>query len=541
LALVLTAVNAVKPMHIDDTTYYLFARHIAAHPLDPYGFYPLYFNQPLPANHILAPPVFLYWLAAGIRLLGEQPMLWKMWVFPFHLAFVVALFSLTRRFARGLEVPLTWMTALSPAVLPSANLMIDVPALALGLVALAIFCRACEAESLGQAVLAGLMCGLAMQTKYTAFLFLAIMTAYAIMATSAGFWKRTCLWVLTAGCAAALFASWEAYLVWRYGESHFIYHLINQASFTADKAQLVGSLLLLLGQLAAPVALLGLAALGTPGSLVAVAVLAWTALYMAIGLAPASLAMSIEWASRGLGLVVLAIIIGAGWRSLWFAKHGEAASGRNTWFLLAWVILEALGYFAMTPFPAARRLLGLVIASTMLAGSLAARTCVSPNRLRLVWSIAAGGALLGLGFEEVDIRDAQAEREAVTEAAEWIRHQDAGATIWYVGYWGFQYYAEQAGMKQVIPWYRSETGMPEPSRIRQGDWLIAPGPGTPQQLLQLGTEEIEVAKHIAVTDRLRLSTVPGFYNSGQPLVGRIGARFTVVIARAKQDFVPMPQ
>src|SRR5688572_19061703 len=76
-AFTMTVVDGCKPLHNDDATYYLFARHIAEHPLDPYRFSILSFDRPMPANQVLAPPLLLYWWAGAIRLFGDQPALWK--------------------------------------------------------------------------------------------------------------------------------------------------------------------------------------------------------------------------------------------------------------------------------------------------------------------------------------------------------------------------------------------------------------------------------------------------------------------------------
>ena len=46
LALAMTVLNALKPMHMDDTAYYKIARQIAGHPLDPYGFHMLWYQHP---------------------------------------------------------------------------------------------------------------------------------------------------------------------------------------------------------------------------------------------------------------------------------------------------------------------------------------------------------------------------------------------------------------------------------------------------------------------------------------------------------------
>src|SRR5262249_33856680 len=68
-----------------------------------------------------------------------------------------ALDSLFRRFCRGLERPLLAMALLSPGLLPGFNLMLDVPALALALAAVALFLSACDRGSPGRAALAGLL------------------------------------------------------------------------------------------------------------------------------------------------------------------------------------------------------------------------------------------------------------------------------------------------------------------------------------------------------------------------------------------------
>src|SRR5436309_2471505 len=82
LAVVFTLLNCLKPLHIDDAAYYCYARQIADAPLAPYGFEVLWGERPCPANRLLAPPVLLYWWAGGLRLFGDSPFLWKLWLLP---------------------------------------------------------------------------------------------------------------------------------------------------------------------------------------------------------------------------------------------------------------------------------------------------------------------------------------------------------------------------------------------------------------------------------------------------------------------------
>src|SRR5438874_1299385 len=130
LAILFTLLNAFRPLHMDDTAYYSYAAQIADHPLDPYGFEVFWKERPQPAHEVLAPPLLPYYWAAAIRLFGDRPFLWKLWLLPFALLLLLALHQLFQRFAQGFEGPLVWLTVLSPAILPSFNLMLDVPSLA---------------------------------------------------------------------------------------------------------------------------------------------------------------------------------------------------------------------------------------------------------------------------------------------------------------------------------------------------------------------------------------------------------------------------
>src|SRR5207253_3104362 len=122
-----------------------------------------------------------------------------------------------------------------------------------------------------------------------------------------------------------------------------------------------------------------------------------------------------------------------------------------------WLGLEAAGAVALTPFPAVRRVLGVLVVATLLVGRLASHTYRRP---RLVYGLTAGGVGLGLLFYAGDLRDAVAQKQAVAAAV-----PPAGSTVWFIGHWSFQYYAERAGMRPVVP---------DESRLRAGDWLIGP-------------------------------------------------------------------
>src|SRR5437588_9165421 len=82
LAALYTGLNALKPLHIDDTAYAYYSAQAAAHPLDPYGFPILWYYEPQPANEVIAPPVLPYGWALSRALFGERPWLWKLALLP---------------------------------------------------------------------------------------------------------------------------------------------------------------------------------------------------------------------------------------------------------------------------------------------------------------------------------------------------------------------------------------------------------------------------------------------------------------------------
>jgi hypothetical protein len=541
-AVILTALNSVKPLYIDDVAYYRYAAQIAEHPLDPYGFE--VYSQP--AMQTLVPPLLPYWLAAAIRLFGHRPFLWKLWLFPFSLVFAYSLHTLFRRFARGLETPLLWMTMLSPAFLPSLNLMLDIPVLALSLFALQLFFRASDRGSVALAALAGLVSGLSMLTKYTAFGVPAVVLLYAAI------FRKPYFGLLAASIAVLVFVSWESLLALRYGESHFLHHLrihgpspLGPSSLHRKVLHLILPLLGILGGVAPGLALLGLGALGTSrrGLVIGTAVvvvgylllISVPGMYATIILDPktgkARLTLN-NVIFGGIGAAVCAIAASVFWRLLCLSGDrgrwlDRLRTHRVELFLLLWLGLEVAGYFALTPYPAVRRVMGVVVAGTMLVGRLAARTCQS--RRLLIRGVVVGSVLLGMGFYGVDLLDAFAEKEVVDRVAELVRERETDATIWYVvGLWGFQYYAEQAGMHPVIPGR---------SHLRQGDWLVVPG-GSVWQGIHIDSDRTELVDGVSVDDFLPLSTKRGFYAGRTPMERRDGPRVSVTLYRVGRDWVP---
>jgi hypothetical protein len=519
--------NALKPLQIDDTAYFHYARQFATHPLDPYGFSIYWYNAPEPANEVLAPPVFPATWAIAMRLGPDSPWAWKLQLAPWAVLFVFALDALLRRFAAGMETPLLLLSVASPAFLPALNLMLDVPALALGLAAVVLFLRGCDRDSLPLAVSAGLVAGIAMQTKYTAFL---VPAAHLV---AAGLWRRWRLGIVAVVAAAQVFLSWELLMAVVYSDSHFLLASSGASSTLEQKLKLVPALFGQVGGLLPGVLLLAFVALGASGRTLWLTGAAVAGAYVIVALRgwapwhdPHGLPI-VEGAVFGvLGLTIVAIVpLGF---FLLLESDASPSDRRDTLFLIGWLGLEVLGYFALSPFPAARRVLGIAVVAVLLAGRLAARQGIEGIGRRVVAAV-VGSAVLGGLFALVDYLEASAQQSTIADAVSWVK-EHGGGRVWYLGHWGFQFDAERAGMEPLVAMV-SEPG--------PGDWIVAPDSFRVHcPPIDLDNEPLEIAHRVVRTTRVPLRTIWQYYCGWVPIEAHSGPRLEVTVYRVRAAFVP---
>jgi hypothetical protein len=322
-----------------------------------------------------------------------------------------------------------------------------------------------------------------------------------------------------------------------------------------DRLGLLPALITTLGGVAPVLGLLGLAALGA-GRRVVWAGMAVVALgYLTVACVGVNFTVQAEVTSLfgsvpkqdfefsladvlyfawGLGLGILVAMVGSKLCRLGGSGRGRLARRRGyraEWFLMLWLLLEVAGYFALSPFPAVRRVMGMFLAASVLTGRLASRTCRFGERRALVNRLAVCSGMLGLGFLAVDVLEAHTQKEAAETLARQIHRQGEGGMVWYVGHWGFQYYAERAGMVPVVPGQ---------SQLRVGDWLILPDRRLIQQLIEVDQERTVLVNYWASRDRVPLRTLMGYYGGWTPLDHRplSRPRLLVEVRRVVGDFVP---
>jgi hypothetical protein len=530
LAILLTFLNALKPLHVDDTYYHYYAAHIARHPADPFGFQVFWWEKPVAASRVLAPPVFPYWWAIAIKLTGDHERMWKWWLLGVNWLFVFSLHKLLDRFSGRFAAVLLTMTVLSPVFLPSVNMMIDVPALALGLSALVVFMKGVDRNREWLILGAGLTAGLAMQTKYTAFVVPGAMLAYGLVR------GRLRQGLTVATVAAVVFAAWEVVTVFLYGESSFLCNLHQQDRNPTKYLHLALPLLTLMGGVAPALGLFGLAALGARrgaiiAAMIVIALAFGSVLFIPEAYATLTSHMTVTHAALGvLGLFWAASGLAVGFKLV--RRHGRwlvPGEGSEEWFLILWLLLELAGYFVLSPFAAVRRVMGIYVVGTLVVGRVAERLARQERRPKLIGMIAASGLALGGLYYCVDLCEAQVQRRAAQAMARRARSEATGVSGWFLSSWGVQYYGERAGLLPVVP---------EKSRLCAGDWLAVPASEWSHQHIRLVDAPVQKIDEITIPGRLPVRTLAYYYGGRIPLEHCDGPWMRVTIYRVERDFTP---
>jgi hypothetical protein len=266
---------------------------------------------------------------------------------------------------------------------------------------------------------------------------------------------------LAAGAAAAaVFVGWEATLWAEYGQSHFLGSL-GGASGGAFKVarlrQLTYGLFANGGPVAAaliPAAIYALhgrrAAIGalvaTAGALAAIVAGydAWPALVVP-GLQPERVP-TLATVSALLGMVLTVVLVHLVARQL-------RAGDRLDAFLAGWLAIEAVAYFVLSPFPAARRIMGLAAVATLIVLREIARRApagVGAGAAAMPRAIAALAVVLGIGAWALGFVDAVNTRLTAQQAAARAIAAAGPGRAWIWGYLAAEQHAIEAGLTQVV-------------------------------------------------------------------------------------------
>ena len=197
---------------------------------------------------------------------------------------------------------------------------------------------------------------------------------------------------------------------------------------------------------------------------------------------------------------------------------------------VAWLLLELAGYFAISPYPAVRRVIGLGLAAALLGASLAARRAAERDaRAGLRVATAFGLALAALYFGG-ELADARARRALLADVVARLPAQRA-RPAWYTGHWEAQYYLEHAGLQPPIV---------SRSQLHPGDWLVmVEGVAGPQNVFP--ADALRRVHTLVARSPWPWSTLPRYYDGPVPLRRQPGQQSVARIFRVIRDVSPQPR
>lgn len=529
IAIVMNAANLFEPMSVDDVCHHYYAEQVKNAPLAPYEFEALWHQKPVEAWTIMVAPVHSYYWAPGIWLFGDSVVGWHLWFLPVQWLFCFSMLLLLHRWLRRGAGWVTAGVALGPAVLPGLNLMLEVPMLSLGLSSLVVLQRSLDRRSVSLAIAAGVLWGLAFQTKYSA---MAMFPPWFLLALLRWRWRE---WAVGLAGATATAVSIEGLLSWSHGGGSYF---LQQLSYTQIRiwSHLWKGMFQHVGLLAMPAVLLAMVGFGARRWQFCSVLVIYVVGVLLVALYPdfddstlrdgavdsiAYVVMScVTWLVLGTLLVHLACTGMSGVRN-WRI----AGSRQMRLFLASWCICEIISSFVVSPFPAARRVLMVVVAFTVSAAWLAVRRA---GCMAAVRHIALGAALLGAALQTVDLVEGRAWTDAAAGTVAYADQHHPNAEVYFTGGWGFEFYAPRAGM---LPF------SVERCSLQLGDLIAVGSLDNLEEPWFAPDPRLELVAVLPFgSDSLPLSTHFSYYSGQRPIDSQVGPRFFVRLLRATEAF-----
>ena len=378
---------------------------------------------------------------------------------------------------------------------------------------------------------AGVVAGLAMETKYNAAGVVGAMLLWGIFA------HRLLDAVLAAAVAMVLFGAVESSIAAAYGHSHFVINFFAAAASKGSTAEIsrlrsllygliqnsgplgIGTLLLL------PVVLGDRRAWIVANAVFAISAFAASALGFdrVLGaVIPGATPDRMPMVLTASGLLGLALLIQGG--RLIVGSRRVLLGDRHARFLLAWLVLDVLIYFAMSPFPAARRLGEIFVVALLLVGRAAVLRDADLARGYALPVAAAISAACGLVMLAIGVVDGRAVEATARAAAAFARDNRQGGAVRHMTTLGLAHYLDAEAIVRV----ERDVTMLRPGDVLVTDFIDAERVAT---LEEAGFEPIAT---IRAGTNLGVSVSTTFYRAANPWFAAADTRPAVMVLRASK-------
>jgi hypothetical protein len=442
--LVATLLNVTKAVHMDDSTYLVIARNILEAPLQPLSTTLSLSGEILPVSSINQPPLLPYGFSAVLAIFGESEVALHVFLSVFTALAIFLFHDLGRRLCPRSALALTVAFALGPAFLPGQNLMTDVPQVAAWLAFSWLLIRPPEGRAPRYAAAAA-VAGAACLVKYTSVVLVPLLLVPVVARRE---WRRAGVVLIPIGVLAA----WSIWNLLDYGGIH----LLERAAHVGEHSGLAER-----GE--AWLACLGGVA---PFSIAVVPFLARRARWVILLAGAAAIAALLRWGWLGGGAapaaVLEAVFLANG---LLLVLAAAIALGRlpgerreDVALLAGWLVAGALFPVLLAPFMAVRHVLPVIPALLLVLG----RRLEEPASARWLAAGVAPSVVLGVALAVADWQYADTFR---TQARAVRERFGPGTRLWYLGDWGWRWYAEAEGMRHYLN---------DHSQLLGGDVVVIP-------------------------------------------------------------------
>ena len=450
-----------KPYDIDDPLFIWTARHIQANPMgDFYGFQVNWYGSGVPMSTVQQnPPLLAYYLALIGNFFG-----WSEWVLHTAMLFpallvVVGTWRLAREFVQR-----PWLAALAtlftPAVMVSSTtVMCDIMMLGFWIWAVIFWMEGLKKNDGAKFFIAGLLIALSSLTKYYGIAAIPLLLVYSLVKT-----RRLGRWALYFLVPLVVLAAYQWVTARLYGHG-----LLSNAASYANVYRSED----VFGQVAVGLVFVG-------GAVVMVAFYApllWTwrqglvllGLWVGImvmayfrerfgmipldydaGRRPGVIVQQAVFALAGIHLLALAIVS--------FRSRRNA----DTLLLLLWIV-GALVFSVLVNWTInVRSLLPIAPAIAIFLVARLEQLKCDPKKMGL---LLVPGALIALGATWAEYDYSVLGRKA----AETLCQTYGGNKLWFQGHWGFQYYMQEGGAREIDF---------ERTKLTKGQLIISPNHNT---------------------------------------------------------------
>ena len=469
--------NIDKAFHIDDTGHLVIAQWIEQNPLHPMSGLVNWSGKLEPISTLNQPHLYFYLMAGWAHLFGYSEVAVHSLMALFTLWAIVAFYRLAKLIEPAHAIYVTALFSMSSAFVVGQNSMVDIPLLAVWMEFYHALLNPRHGDKKKYAI-ASVLCAVALLIKYTSVVLVPAIVVHVFMTRR----YKNAGWILL---PLAILLLWSGFNFYDYGGIHIADRpRVARTSLTywthcVTWVVSIGAML--------PFAILGFYAelKKTPRIF---AKIIYGILCLATLLSPAVVLLS---AIENVALINPALFssfvlsgIGVLYISCQAVKTQALENGKKStqWLLCYWLGSSFVFIVALAPFMAIRHALLAMPAVLLLIYPQVTRT---PNIVRLYW---VAVALTLFNTSLLAKADSWYAGIYKTNAAAVAQYLGSDTPIWFVGHWGWQWYAQQSGMKHLAS---------NSHRPNVGDYLIVPlnviGGDVPEylDLVELQTVKVE--------------------------------------------------